>query len=60
MPPWMNSAGAWVRRQVAWSNSRRSWYERLGVLALAVGAVGGKWVSHDWPGAARLARAPHQ
>src|SRR5207237_10683504 len=47
-------AAAWAKRQIAWSNSRQSWYERLGALALLGGAAGGWWVSSDWPGPARL------
>lgn len=29
----------WIRRNLAWSNSRQSWEERLGVLVLVLGAV---------------------
>ena len=29
----------WFRQNVGWSNSRQSWQERLGVLALLAGAV---------------------
>src|SRR5262245_56506714 len=54
MPPWINNSGTWLRRHIAWSNSRRSWYERIGVLALVGGAAGSWWISRDWPGLARL------
>jgi ABC-type transport system involved in multi-copper enzyme maturation permease subunit len=45
---------AWLRRQFAWSNSRRSWYERLGAAALLVTGAGGWWVSGEWPFEGRL------
>jgi ABC-type transport system involved in multi-copper enzyme maturation permease subunit len=39
---------AWLRRQLTWSNSRRSWYERIALLTLAATGAGGWWVSGDW------------
>jgi ABC-type transport system involved in multi-copper enzyme maturation permease subunit len=39
---------AWLRRQFAWSNSRRSWYERAGATALLAVGAGGWWVSEGW------------
>jgi len=35
----VQSAAAWLRRKVGWSNSRQSWAERLGALALLAGAA---------------------
>jgi ABC-type transport system involved in multi-copper enzyme maturation permease subunit len=48
MPPWFNSTVAWLRRQFAWSNSRRSWQERFGIAALAVSLGLGWYVSRSW------------
>jgi ABC-type transport system involved in multi-copper enzyme maturation permease subunit len=41
----LRRTSGWLRRRLAWSNSRRSWYERLGVLALAALAAGAWWFS---------------
>jgi ABC-type transport system involved in multi-copper enzyme maturation permease subunit len=34
----------WLRQTISWSNSRQSWAERLGGLALASGAAGLLWL----------------
>jgi ABC-type transport system involved in multi-copper enzyme maturation permease subunit len=39
----VQSSAAWLRRNVAWSNSRQSWQERLGALALLAGAATAWW-----------------
>src|SRR5262245_56577537 len=39
MPPVVHSWLASARRNLTWSNSRQSWHERLGVLALLGGAA---------------------
>jgi ABC-type transport system involved in multi-copper enzyme maturation permease subunit len=41
-------ATAWLRRQVAWSNTRRSWQERLGFLGLIAAGITGWYVSQNW------------
>ncbi len=43
MPLWVLSCLGWARRQLAWSNSREAWKERLAVLVLIAGAVGIGW-----------------
>src|SRR5262249_6371117 len=48
---------AWLRRQFAWSNSRRSWYERIGTVALLVTGAGGWWLSESWPVEGRMVLA---
>src|SRR5436309_1994708 len=42
------AAAGWLRRSLGWSSSRRSWYERLGFLALLAAAAAGWWISRDW------------
>jgi ABC-type transport system involved in multi-copper enzyme maturation permease subunit len=39
MPPDNTDALTWVRRNFAWSNSRQSWLERLGIVVLGVAAL---------------------
>jgi ABC-type transport system involved in multi-copper enzyme maturation permease subunit len=40
-----SSCATWLRHNLAWSNSRQSWEERLGGLALLAAAVGLVWYS---------------
>src|SRR5258708_39587268 len=47
-------ARTWLGRNFTWSNSRRSWYERLGFVALLAAAAGGWWVSRGWGVSSRL------
>jgi ABC-type transport system involved in multi-copper enzyme maturation permease subunit len=35
----VRSFGTWLRRRLAWSNSRQSWEERLGLLLVLVGGI---------------------
>ncbi|HEV3145445.1 MAG TPA: ABC transporter permease subunit [Gemmataceae bacterium] len=41
-------AGGWLRRQLAWSNTRQSWQERLGFLGLIAGGLAGWYFSQSW------------
>src|SRR5688572_31617 len=43
MPRPRETGLAWLRRNLAWSNSRQSWEERLGGLVLLIGATVLAW-----------------
>src|SRR5437879_3266377 len=49
MPALLDLCTAWVRRHLAWSNSRQSWQERLGVTGLLVLAGVLVWESPRLP-----------
>jgi ABC-type transport system involved in multi-copper enzyme maturation permease subunit len=44
MSPYLEATAGWLKRNLAWSNSRESWEERIGFVALAVSALALAWV----------------
>jgi len=46
----VKSSWSWLRRTVGWSNSRRSWEERIGILFLVAAVVGVWWFGRNLSG----------
>lgn len=44
MSPHLQASAAWLKRNLAWSNSRESWEERIGAAVLLAGAAALWWV----------------
>src|SRR5262249_17285814 len=44
MSPYQEATAGWLKRNLAWSNSRESWEERIGFVAILASAVGLAWV----------------
>jgi ABC-type transport system involved in multi-copper enzyme maturation permease subunit len=44
MSPYLEATSAWLKRNLAWSNSRESWEERIGFVAILAAAVALAWL----------------
>jgi ABC-type transport system involved in multi-copper enzyme maturation permease subunit len=44
MSPHLEATASWLKRNLAWSNSRESWEERIGFVAILASAVALGWV----------------